>query len=163
MIVCFNCFGEKTSWSLYGSNLISFSFLVCFEWFKTWWVCQLKIYKLSLYFKGKDATIQGFKFKILFYFNSSIIKHQTHLDQTPHIFPIDLRSRLWKLGMEIDYYHIILWKLPWLITNLIRIFKNVISWSIFISKNLGWFFQVLGRIGTSDFHKNKKKRYWAFS
>jgi hypothetical protein len=54
----------------------SFSFLICFEWFKIWWVHQLRrLYKASFHFKGKDATIKDLKLKILICSNSLITKH----------------------------------------------------------------------------------------
>ncbi len=43
---------------LFSSNSISLFliFWVCFEWFKTWWVHQLGLYKTSLYYsKGRDV------------------------------------------------------------------------------------------------------------
>ncbi len=39
VIVCFKKFGKKkNSWPFSSFNPISSSFLVCFEWFKTWWL-----------------------------------------------------------------------------------------------------------------------------
>jgi hypothetical protein len=57
------------------STSISFSLLICFEWFKIWWVHHLRLYKASFHFKGKDATLKDFKLEILICFNSLITKH----------------------------------------------------------------------------------------
>lgn len=57
--------------------------LVCFGWFKTWWMHWVELHKTSLYSKGKDAMIIDFKLKILIWFNSPILKHLTCL--TPNI------------------------------------------------------------------------------
>jgi hypothetical protein len=84
----------------FNPNPISSSFLIHCEWFKTWWAHQLELYKASLNFKGKDTTIPDSNLKILIYFNSSIMEHRNLLHLTPHIFPINLRSRLWKLEMK---------------------------------------------------------------
>ncbi len=70
VIVCFKNKILDSSRPLTSSNSITSSFLVHFEWFKTWWVHQLKLYKTSFYFKGKDAMIQDFKLVILIRFNS---------------------------------------------------------------------------------------------
>jgi len=72
---------------LYSSSFIFFSFLVCFEWFKTWWVCQLGFYKTFFNSKDKDALIKEIKLEILICYNSFITKHWTLLHQTPHVFP----------------------------------------------------------------------------
>jgi hypothetical protein len=65
---------------------LSSSLLICFEWFKTGWVHQLGLYKISLNSRSKDATIKDCKLE-----NNSFIKqHWTPLHQTPHIFPIPL-------------------------------------------------------------------------
>jgi hypothetical protein len=66
-----------------SSSPISSSFLVHFEWLKTWWVCQLGLYKTSLYSRGKDAMIKNLKFKILICFNSPITKHSTTYTKHP--------------------------------------------------------------------------------
>ncbi len=79
---------------------ISFSFLVCFEWFKTWWVRHLGLCKTSLYFKGKDATTEDFKLKILIFFYLWIIKCLTPLHQTSHIFLIPLPN--WAIFMVLE-------------------------------------------------------------
>jgi len=75
MIVYFNIFEKNSSRLLCTSNLISFSILIHFEWFKTWWVRQLGIYKTFVYSKSKDATIKNFKLEILICFNLPIIQH----------------------------------------------------------------------------------------
>jgi hypothetical protein len=68
---------------------MSSSFLICFQWFKTYWVCQwLKLYKTSLYFRGQDAMMKYFKLEILMCFKSPITKHWTLLHQTSHIFHV---------------------------------------------------------------------------
>ncbi len=79
---------------LSSSSLISSSFLVCFEWLKIWWGCQVRLYKNSLYSRGKDAMIKDLKFEILLCFKSLITKHRTPLHQTPHILPGPLPN--WK-------------------------------------------------------------------
>jgi hypothetical protein len=76
-------FWKNSSRTLSSSSSISSSILVCFEWFKTWWVCQLGLYKTSLYFTSKDATIENLKLEILICFKSPITKHWALLHQTP--------------------------------------------------------------------------------
>jgi hypothetical protein len=81
--------------------LISSSFLVCFEWFKTRCVHQLGVYKSSLYSRGKDAMIQDLKYKIRIYFNSPIIEHWAPLTpNTPYLahsfYWIERFLQLWK-------------------------------------------------------------------
>jgi hypothetical protein len=76
-------------------NFLLFSFLLWFEWFKTWWVRQLRLYKTSFYSKCKDAAIKDFKIRILICFNSPITEHWTFLHQTPHVYPILLWN--WEL------------------------------------------------------------------
>ncbi len=93
-------FWKNNSKPLSTSSPIIPSFLVCFEWLKTWWICQLSLYKISLYFKSKDATIKDLKFEILIYFNLPIIQHQTPLHQTPHIFPILLLN--WTIFVALE-------------------------------------------------------------
>ncbi len=78
---------KNNSRPLYSSSIIFFSFLVCFEWFKTWWVCHPGFYKKKFNSKGKDALIKESKLKILICYNSFITKHWTPLHQTPHVFP----------------------------------------------------------------------------
>jgi hypothetical protein len=73
-----------------SSNPISSSFLVCFDWFKSRWVCQSRLYKTSWYSKTRDATIKHLKLKILICFHSPIIEHWTPLHQTSHILGIPL-------------------------------------------------------------------------
>jgi hypothetical protein len=76
---------EKISFKpLSNSSPIFSSFLVHFEWLKTCLGCQLRLYKTSLYSKGKDTMIQDFKFNITIYelFNSPITEHQIPLHQT---------------------------------------------------------------------------------
>jgi hypothetical protein len=68
-------FWKNNSRPLSSSTPVSSLFLVCFEWFKTWRVHQLGLYKISLYFRSKDVMIQDFKLKILIWFNSSIIEY----------------------------------------------------------------------------------------
>ncbi len=53
-------------------SLIFSSFLVCFEWFKTRCMCQVGLYKASLYFKSKDATTKKFKLDILIIYINSL-------------------------------------------------------------------------------------------
>ncbi len=86
----FEFFWKNSSRPLTSSNSTSSSFLVCFEWFKTWWVCQLRLYQKKLNSKGKDALIEDFMFKTLIYFSSPIIKHWTPLHQKNYIFFIPL-------------------------------------------------------------------------
>jgi len=52
-------------------------FEFCFEWFKTWWVCQIKFYKTSLNSRSKHAMIKDFKLEILIYFDSPLYEHWT--------------------------------------------------------------------------------------
>ncbi len=87
-------FWKNDSRILSSSSLImSFSFLVCFEWFKIRWVHWLRFYKTSLYLRGKDAMIKDFKFEILIHFNPLVTKHWTlytkHLMSSPFIYQID--------------------------------------------------------------------------
>ncbi len=83
---------EKIAQSFSSSSPISSSLLVCFEWIKTRWVCQLRIYKTSFYSRGKNTTIKDIKLKILICFKSPIVEHWTPLHQTPHIFPHPLSN-----------------------------------------------------------------------
>jgi len=69
---------------------MSSSFLVRFQWFKTWWVRQVGIYKTFLDPIGKDATIKDLKLEILTCFDSPITKYWTPVRQTPDIFLIPL-------------------------------------------------------------------------
>jgi hypothetical protein len=71
---------------------MSSSFLVRFQWFKTWWVRHVGIYKTSLYPIGKDATIKDLKLEILPYFDSPKTKHWTPVHQTPNNFLIPLSN-----------------------------------------------------------------------
>jgi hypothetical protein len=48
--------------------------------FSLLWVCQLGLYKTSLYSKHNDAKTKNFKLKILVY----IINHQTLMEITHH-------------------------------------------------------------------------------
>jgi hypothetical protein len=56
-------------------------FLIFLVIFRLFWVienvmgCQLGLYKLLSILEAKDATIQGFKFEILFCLNSPITEH----------------------------------------------------------------------------------------
>jgi hypothetical protein len=61
-------FWKNSSQTLSSSNSISSSFLVHFELFKNRWLCQLGLYKTSLYSKAKDATIKDLKQRILICF-----------------------------------------------------------------------------------------------
>jgi hypothetical protein len=65
MIVCLKRFGKITLDFSLVPVPISSLFLVCIEWYKTWWMHQLGLYRTSLYSKGKDATIKDFKLEIL--------------------------------------------------------------------------------------------------
>jgi hypothetical protein len=64
--------GSSLVWAPYFRHLE-----FCFEWFKTWWVCQVKFYKTSLNSRSKDAMIKDFKLKILIYFDSPLYEHWT--------------------------------------------------------------------------------------
>ncbi len=90
-------FWKNCSRSFSNSCLLFSSYLVCFEWFKIWWVHQLWLYKTSLYFRGKNETIEDFKLKILICFHSPIIEHWTphtkHLISSPLFYHIE--SFLW--------------------------------------------------------------------
>ncbi len=60
----------QKSWKISSRPLSSFSpifssFQIHFEWLKTWWVHQPRLYKTSLHSRGKDAIIKDFKFKTL--------------------------------------------------------------------------------------------------
>ncbi len=74
-VVCFKCFCKNSSRLLSTSSLVSSSFLICFEWFKTWWVSQLRLYKTSSYFRSKDVTTKDFKLGILICFNLPTFEH----------------------------------------------------------------------------------------
>jgi hypothetical protein len=50
-------------------------------------VHQQGLYKISLYARGKDATVEDFKLETLISFNSPITEHWTPLHQTPPYFP----------------------------------------------------------------------------
>ncbi len=65
-------------------------FEVHFEWFKTWWVWQLGLYKSFVFLCIPVATTKDLKLEILIYFNSPNTEHWTPLHQTPHILPIPL-------------------------------------------------------------------------
>jgi len=80
-------FWKNSSKPLSSSSPLSSSNLVGFEWLKIWWMRQLRLYKTSLYFRGKDAMIKDFKLKILICSISPIIEHWTPLHRTRHIFP----------------------------------------------------------------------------
>jgi len=77
---------KKNSKPLSSSCPIFYSFVVCLEWLKTWWMRQLKLYQTSLYSRCKGPMIKDFKLKILICFNSPITKHWTPLHQTSYIF-----------------------------------------------------------------------------
>ncbi len=94
-------FWKNSSRTLSSSNSISSSVLICFEWLKTWWVCQLGLYKTSLYSTSKDATIQNLKLKILICFKSPITKHWGPLHQTPHMLLIPLLIWIFFTTLEV--------------------------------------------------------------
>jgi hypothetical protein len=54
VIVFFNCVGKIFRLLSRSSPISS---LVCFEWVKHSWVCQLRLYKTSFYCRGQDITI----------------------------------------------------------------------------------------------------------
>ncbi len=84
VIVCFKNKILNSSGPLSSSNSISSSFLVHLEWFQTWWVHQLKLYKTSFCSKGKDARIQDFKLVILIRFDSlNTVTPNTHIFSIP--------------------------------------------------------------------------------
>jgi hypothetical protein len=93
-------FWKHSSRTLSSSSSISSSILVCFEWFKTWWVCQLGLYKTSLYSASKDATIENLKLEIIICFKSPITKHWGLLHKTPHILLIPLL--IWNFFMTLE-------------------------------------------------------------
>ncbi len=71
------------------------------DWFKTWSVCQLGLYKTCLCSTGKDARTKYFKLNFLICFNSPIIKHWTPFH--PQSFPIlphsfTALSNFWSIG-----------------------------------------------------------------
>jgi hypothetical protein len=71
-----HCFFEKNSSKPPSSSSLIFSwFTVHIEWFWTWRVPELGLYKTSLYSKNKDVMIKNFKLKNLICLNSPIIKH----------------------------------------------------------------------------------------
>jgi len=99
MIVCFKRFEKITLDFSLVPVPISSLFLVCIEWYKTWWMHQLGLYRTSLNSKGKDATIKDFKLEILI----CLVKpteHWTTLHQTPHIVPTPLPN--WGLQMFFE-------------------------------------------------------------
>ncbi len=86
---------------LSSSSPISFSYLVCFEWFRIWWwVHQLGLYKNPLYSRGKDAMIKDFKLEILICLNSPIIKNWILWHQTPHMFLVPLSN--WAIFVMLE-------------------------------------------------------------
>ncbi len=101
MIVCFKSVGKNNFTPFNSSSLIFSSFLVCFERFKTWCMCQLGLYKASLYSKSKDAMMKIFKLDILICLNSPITKHWAALHQTPHNFSILLLNQAIFVTLEV--------------------------------------------------------------
>ncbi len=79
----FQFFCKYRSKPLFSTNLISSSFLVCFKRFETWWVHHLRLYKISVYSKGKDVTIKDLKLKIVICF--PVTHHRTLSPLTPNI------------------------------------------------------------------------------
>jgi hypothetical protein len=71
LIICLNFF-EKIS---LDPSQVSTSYFLHFEGFETWWVCEIRLNKNSLYSIGEDAMIKDFKLEILKCFNSLIIEH----------------------------------------------------------------------------------------
>jgi hypothetical protein len=65
-----------------------FTFQNSSEWFKTWWMHQLGLYKNSLYFESKNIMIKDLKFELLIVFNSPITEHWTLLHYTRHLIII---------------------------------------------------------------------------
>jgi hypothetical protein len=63
-------------------------------------VCQLGLYKTSLYTRNKDATTKDFKLEILICFNSPITVHWIPLHQTSHNFHIPLLN--WETFMALE-------------------------------------------------------------
>jgi len=92
-------FWKNSSQTSSSSNSISSSFLVHFELFKSRWVCQLGLYKTSLYSKAKYATIKDLKQRIVICFHSPVIEHWTPLHQTPHILHIPLPN--WEIFLVL--------------------------------------------------------------
>lgn len=99
VIVSFNFFENVTL----DPSLVSAPYvphvLVCFGWFKTWWMHWVELHKTSLYSKGKDAMIIDFKLKILIWFNSPILKHLTCL--TPNV-PDSIPSPNWAMFPTLE-------------------------------------------------------------
>jgi hypothetical protein len=93
-------FWKNCSRSSSNSCLLFSSYLVCFEWFKIWWVIQLWLYKTSLNFRGKDETIKDFKFKILNLFSFTHHWALKPLHPTPHIFTFLLPNWIIFVALE---------------------------------------------------------------
>jgi hypothetical protein len=90
-------FWKTISRPLSSSSPIFFSFLIRFEWFKTWLVHQLEFHKTSFYSRGKDATIKDFKLEILIYFNSLISNNESLYTKHPISSPFlyQIKQFLW--------------------------------------------------------------------
>jgi hypothetical protein len=112
-----------------SSNPISSSFLVHFEWFKSRWVCQPRLYKTSLYSKAKDAIIKDLKLRILICFHSLVIEHWTpftpNIPYLAHSFTklkdfFDVGNVRWRLNMffELQNWNNNVWGF-----NLVWVFK----------------------------------------
>jgi hypothetical protein len=103
-------FWQNDSRFLSSSSLMSFSFLVCFEWFKIWWVHQLRFYKTSLYLRGKDATIIFFLsfrvWSILIHLSPNIEPLTPNISCLAHSFtkwPMFVKSKTLGGGLQMFF------------------------------------------------------------
>jgi hypothetical protein len=99
----------------------TFSFLGYFEWFKTWWVHQLRLYKNSLCSKGKDVIIKDIKFHPSPNIKTFYIKHPISRWKSFKVYHIgwkgpslyilihikNMNQKLSKIleGLYLDYYN----------------------------------------------------------
>jgi hypothetical protein len=158
-------FWKNSSRTSSSFNSISSSFLVHFELFKSRWVCQLGLYKTSLYSKAKDATIKDLKLIILICFHSLVIEHWTPLHQTPHILHIPLPN--WDVFLVLEtlggrlnvFIELQNWSNNVWGFNLIWLFKcsfTYLNWYIIFFKN------IFNRWGLNFFFSNKWNRKWIY-
>jgi hypothetical protein len=80
-------------------SLISFSFLVCFEWFKMWWVCEPRLYKMVLYCWKRQA--KGYTYSLSF--RSRGTMHEDSISFDIYYGCQDLqKNKRWKTGFPIS-------------------------------------------------------------
>ncbi len=88
-------FWKNSSRPLSSSSSISSSFLVHFEWLKTWWVFQLWLYKTSLYSRGKYGSIKDFKLEIHPSSNTEPL-YTEHFISSPLLYQIEQILQHWR-------------------------------------------------------------------